>query len=112
MNFNDVASSFATLFVLMVVNNWFVICDGYFRLTDSELATTYFIAFFVCANLIVLNLLLAVILGGFGAIAETIEHTYQLKDEHKALRDDQTEVEMVVSNLKHARNDRSYQREE
>lgn len=37
-NFNDLASGFVTCFELLLVNNWFIICDGFVVVTDSKWA--------------------------------------------------------------------------
>lgn len=65
LNFNDVISGFVTLFVLMVVNNWYILADGYMKAAGpswSYLAASYFVVFFVVCNLVVLNILVALIL--------------------------------------------------
>jgi len=62
LNFNDFASALMTLFVVMVVNNWYIIADGYYRVTGTKWACAYFVIFFVIANLIVLDILVAMIL--------------------------------------------------
>lgn len=47
-NFDNIFSSFVTLFVLMVVNNWFVIMNGFVAVTN-EWARVYFMLFYICA---------------------------------------------------------------
>jgi len=42
------ADSFVTLFELMVVNNWFVIMDGFVAVTN-DWARLYFMLFYICA---------------------------------------------------------------
>jgi len=74
INFNDFPSGLVTLFTLMVVNNWFVIADGFIRVTD-QWAAVFFVAFFVIINLIVLNILMALILDSSAAVREELLKT-------------------------------------
>eukprot|EP00928_Gymnodinium_smaydae_P021766 TRINITY_DN18527_c0_g1_i2.p1 TRINITY_DN18527_c0_g1~~TRINITY_DN18527_c0_g1_i2.p1 ORF type:complete len:670 (-),score=89.44 TRINITY_DN18527_c0_g1_i2:163-2172(-) len=57
-NFNDMPSALVTLFELIVVNNWFVISDG-FSAACGPWARAYFVAFYVCGFLITFNIVLA-----------------------------------------------------
>ncbi|GMH87273.1 hypothetical protein TL16_g10804 [Triparma laevis f. inornata] len=75
-NFNDFLSSFVTLFELMVVNNWIVICDGFTAVT-SEYARFYFVAFHVVGVCVVNNLVVSVILDCFMA---EFEHRKERKN--------------------------------
>mmetsp|Transcript_9899 Transcript_9899/g.27921 ORF Transcript_9899/g.27921 Transcript_9899/m.27921 type:complete len:751 (+) Transcript_9899:47-2299(+) len=72
MNFNDFNSGMVTLFVLMVVNNWFVITGAYIQATGTRWAAAFFVSFFFLVNLIVLNILLALILDCSGAVKEEL----------------------------------------
>ncbi|MFN3504403.1 MAG: hypothetical protein ACK4ZJ_19340, partial [Allorhizobium sp.] len=49
-------SAMVTLFELLVVNNWFVIMDGFVAAAGTRWARLFFIAFYVTAVIIVLNL--------------------------------------------------------
>lgn len=64
LNFNDLPSGLVTLFALMVVNNWYVVSSGYLLVAGKYeyLAAAYFVLFFVVCNLVVLNILVAIIL--------------------------------------------------
>mmetsp|Transcript_70972 Transcript_70972/g.123091 ORF Transcript_70972/g.123091 Transcript_70972/m.123091 type:complete len:808 (+) Transcript_70972:84-2507(+) len=67
LNFNDLLSGFVVMFVLMVVNNWMVIAGGYLLVTRAYYghawyACGFFVSFFVVCNLIILNILVALIL--------------------------------------------------
>lgn len=62
LNFNDFGSAFATLFPLMIVNNWYVVANGFLLASHSIWVSIYFVAFFVVCNLIVLNILMALII--------------------------------------------------
>jgi hypothetical protein len=62
LNFNDLPSGFVTLFALMIVNNWYEIAQGFMLATNSNLISIYFVIFFVIVNLVVLNIVMAVII--------------------------------------------------
>ncbi|CAJ1387317.1 unnamed protein product [Effrenium voratum] len=72
LNFDDFPSGLVTLFSVMVVNNWFVIAGGFMAAT-SVYASLFFVSFFVLANLIVLNILLALIIDTALAVREEME---------------------------------------
>merc|ERR1740120_325286 len=55
-----------TLFCLMVVNNWFIIADGFLRASGSKWSCL----FFVLVNLVLLNILVALIIDCFAALQE------------------------------------------
>ncbi|CAK9094201.1 Two pore calcium channel protein 1 (Calcium channel protein 1) (AtCCH1) (Fatty acid oxygenation up-regulated protein 2) (Voltage-dependent calcium channel protein TPC1) (AtTPC1) [Durusdinium trenchii] len=61
LNFNDFLSALVTLFCLMVVNNWYVVADGFMAVT-SNYSAIFFVCFFVSVNLVVLNILMTLIL--------------------------------------------------
>eukprot|EP00039_Didymoeca_costata_P003861 m.70170 g.70170 ORF g.70170 m.70170 type:complete len:884 (+) comp12111_c0_seq2:340-2991(+) len=63
-NFDTIFSSYVTLFELMVVNNWFVIMDGFVSVT-SEWNRLYFMVFYLVTVVIVLNVVIAFILETF-----------------------------------------------
>jgi hypothetical protein len=73
LNFNDFMSSIVTLFVLMVVNNWFVIAEGFLLVTKTAWSQVFFVSFFVIVNLIVLNIFLALILECFATFRSDLE---------------------------------------
>ena len=64
LNFNDFFSGVVTLFCLMVVNNWFIIANGLVQVTQTYLTIVFFVSFFIIANLVCLNMLIALILDG------------------------------------------------
>jgi len=69
LNFNDFFSGVVLLFVLMVVNNWFVVAEAFNLVTGLEFwPQTFFVSFYVIVNLIVLNILVALILDCFGTV--------------------------------------------
>jgi two pore calcium channel protein len=82
-NFNDFDSGMVTLFVLMVVNNWFVIAGGFIAASGTRWTAVFFVTFFVITNLVVLNILIAMvldcsakILGENGDDADASKDTY------------------------------------
>jgi len=73
MNFNDCCSGLVTLFVLMILNDWPTISQGYCLVTGSYLTSMFFVVFFVCCNLVVLNILMALILDCMGVMSDAID---------------------------------------
>jgi len=63
-NFNDLASGMMTLFDLLIVNNWFILVDGFTAVT-SEWYRFYFIWFYCIGVLITLNIVVAYILDNY-----------------------------------------------
>ena len=57
MNFNDFASSFVTLFGLMVVNNWMITAEMYVRIADNKAVLLFFVTFYILAVLVGLNII-------------------------------------------------------
>jgi len=82
MNFNDTSSSLVTLFVLMILNNWTFICQGFVDVTGSNYTSLFFVSFFVVCNLIVLNILMALVLECMTVMAQNLEeeelHSHKL----------------------------------
>lgn len=64
LSFNDAATSFFTLFVLAVGNNWHIIADGYVRITDTTHRLYFLFVHWLCV-LLVLNIVLAFIIEAF-----------------------------------------------
>ena len=54
-NFNDLTSAMVVLFEQLVVNNWFVTCDGYVAVTGTTWTRWYFILYYIVGVSIVLN---------------------------------------------------------
>eukprot|EP00457_Paulinella_chromatophora_P008540 gb/GEZN01008576.1/.p1 GENE.gb/GEZN01008576.1/~~gb/GEZN01008576.1/.p1 ORF type:complete len:460 (-),score=33.99 gb/GEZN01008576.1/:33-1334(-) len=52
---NDFPAAFVTLFEIMVINNWYVIVNGYASATNVAASRSFFISFYVISVLIVLN---------------------------------------------------------
>lgn len=74
LNFNDFPSGLVTLFCLMVVNNWFVVADGFLRVTNKS-ASIFFVSFFVITNLVVLNILMTLILESSATVQQELQAT-------------------------------------
>ncbi|CAG0902121.1 unnamed protein product [Cyprideis torosa] len=62
--FSNVFSSGLTLFEIAVVNNWYVIMDGYAIVSGTEWSRVYFFTFYL-VNLVVLTLVVTLILDAF-----------------------------------------------
>ena len=69
MNFNDMLSSFYTMFALMIVNNWYVIVDIYIIEMDNNATyRMYFVIFYYFAVIIGSNIFVAFILDMYDAV--------------------------------------------
>jgi len=62
LNFNDFGGAFVVVFQLLVVNNWHVLMQGTVAAVGTKFAQIYFIAFYLIAVLISLNIVVAVML--------------------------------------------------
>ena len=65
LNFNDYESAFVTLFCILVVNNWFVVVDGFAAVTTDATARLFFLSFYVVGVLVALNIVVAFVLDNF-----------------------------------------------
>jgi len=70
LNLNDFPSALVMLVCQCIVNNWFVVMDGYAAMTGNEFTRLYFISFYFVATVFVLNLVIVVILDAAMAIIE------------------------------------------
>ena len=68
MNFNDLTSSWITLYTLIIVNNWFVIVDMYVDVAGTELVRLYFIIFYYFGVMVGINIVIAFAIDMFGAV--------------------------------------------
>jgi len=68
-NFNDMGSGMITLFELMVVNNWFVIVEGFVAVTDHW-SCLFFVLWYASGVLIRLNIVVAFILDCYNDFEE------------------------------------------
>lgn len=85
-----------TLISFMVVNNWTIIVQVYIDITGSQMPIVYFMLFWIMVDLIILNLVIAVILEIYASVEEDItarfkkfENTNKLmkKYENRSLQD-------------------------
>ena len=61
-NMNDFASAMVTMFELLIVNNWFVLMDGYVAACDSQFARIFFVAYYVVCPMVLFNLVISYVL--------------------------------------------------
>ena len=72
MNFNDHASSFITLFHVMVVNNWYVTVDMYCTVTGNNWPRLFFALFWIFSVCMMLNLVVSFVLEVYSSVVEEI----------------------------------------
>jgi len=70
MNFNDCTSGLVTLFVLMIVNNFGTLAQAYSLVYGNWWPLVFIIGFFIVCNLVVLNILVALVLDCMTALSE------------------------------------------
>lgn len=76
-NFNDFVSGMVTLFVLMVINNWNVVVSGFLASTGTAWSPVFFVSFLIIVNLVVLNILMALILESFATLQDEMNEEVQ-----------------------------------
>lgn len=67
-NFNDFASAFVTMFELMVVNNWHVVANMYYDVTDNKWVYVYFIVLFYFTAVIGMNMVIGFAIDMYNSI--------------------------------------------
>jgi two pore calcium channel protein len=72
-NFNDVMSGMVVCFELLVVNNWFVIVDGFSAVAPMPIVRLFAIAVYIVGVLVSLNIAIAFALNAFEAAAAAKE---------------------------------------
>ena len=72
-NFNDYASGMVVCFELLVVNNWFVLTEGFASVYPMPVARLYFTAVYVFGVLVCLNIVLAFALDAYDKVGENLE---------------------------------------
>jgi len=72
MNFNDFASSLITLFHVMIVNNWYVTSDMYCTVVGNSWPRLFFVLFWICTVLLMLNLVISFVLEIYTSVGEEI----------------------------------------
>ena len=89
LNFNSYGASLVTLFHFMVINNWFVTIDMYEEVNDGSMFPTfYFVLFWVCVVLILLNVLIALILEIYSAVEPEIQNKTKKRAEGRGKREE------------------------
>ena len=69
VNFNDLISSFVTLFILMIVNNWYVVVQQFVDVKNGILLyRIYFIIFYYFGVIIGLNIVVAFAIDMYSAV--------------------------------------------
>ena len=83
LNFNDYGASLIVLFHQMVVNNWYVTVNQYTSILGPKSVSWvhfYFVSFWVIIVLIQLNILIAIVLEIFSAVADKVtEHVDKVR---------------------------------
>merc|ERR1719395_36313 len=69
LTFNDILSGMITLFLVMLVNNWYIVADGYMLASGTIWCGIFFFAWYVIANFVMINIVVAVILDGTGVVS-------------------------------------------
>ena len=86
MNFNDFGASLVTLFHLMVVNNWFYTCNMFTAITGNKWPRVYFISFWAIIVLVFLNIVLAVMLEIYSAVAQQSASEFERRQNVRELK--------------------------
>lgn len=85
LNFNDVPTAFVTLFVLFVVNDWYVIVDEFVATTGTGWARAFFIVNYIIGVAVILNLVVTVVINSFwDEYKRTVKPTSTLRSLHDA----------------------------
>lgn len=99
-NFDNALRSYVTLFILMVVNNWYIIMEGFASESRHEwLARIYFMAFYII-TLVILQVVIAFIVEAFVFKITATDRQRQCQ-RHKrwncdCIEDDQRKKEVVI----------------
>jgi two pore calcium channel protein 1 len=81
-NFDDLLRSYVTLFILMVVNNWYIIMEGFASEVPHHWpARIYFMCFYI-VTLVVLQVVIAFIVEAF---VLQLEQSNRMKDKRKKI---------------------------
>ena len=86
--FDDIYSTFMTLFELMVVNNWNIIMEGYVAATGSELSRLYFIVWFIVSVVVVMNVCAGFVIDAYSLLRPKmvleVKYLSQILDERSS----------------------------
>ena len=86
INFNDYPSGFVLLFCVLVVNNWFVLAEGFVAVAHKPLlARVYFVAWFVVGVTICVNVATSFVIDSFLQAIERRPTTLQPLSPRSAL---------------------------
>lgn len=101
LNFNDLLSSYVTLFSLMVVNNWMVLVDLYVLLMDNQrLYRIYFYAFYYISVLISINLVVAYTIDMYSSVERiNQERTETMEYLKNALDINEVKIKQLMGEL-------------
>lgn len=87
LNFNDVVGAVLVLATVLFENNWHVLADGY-TLVSGKIAMVYFSIFFLCACMVIMNIVTAFVVDMF-------MHEYKMQSEDRV----DTTVEKKIKEL-------------
>jgi len=76
MNFNDHASSYITLFHVMIVNNWFITVDMYCTVTGNDWPRLFFALFWIFSVCMMLNLVISFVLEVYSSVVEEMSRDF------------------------------------
>ena len=79
VNFDDIVHSFITLFVLMIVNNWQVVAQGYVAVTGTQVTYLFFIFFYLFIVLVITNVTAAFVLDLYDSISTTMGKSFTVR---------------------------------
>ena len=79
VNFDDIVHSFITLFVLMIVNNWQVVAQGYVAITGTPVTYLFFIFFYLFIVLVMTNVTAAFVLDLYESISTTMGKSFTVR---------------------------------
>lgn len=80
MNFNDLGSSIVTLFVLMAVNNWYLISR--INVRENKYARWFFIIFYFLSVVVMLNIVVAFVIDMYSSV-EALHKNDQLREKEE-----------------------------
>lgn len=93
MNFNDFGASLVTLFHIMVVNNWFITCDMICLVMGSIWPRVYFVLFWICTVLIMLNLVISFVIEIYESASSETEAEFKRREYVIKLREKFREID-------------------
>jgi Ca2+-binding EF-hand superfamily protein/PAS domain-containing protein len=86
LNFDNLLNSFATLFTLMVMNNWGVTVNGYESTNNGgRWVRLYFFIFHIYTVWLSVNILIATIMTGYGECYKTLNTPVEQSDDEDGL---------------------------